>query len=107
MTRSEKKKLAEEKRNKEKDEKIEFCFSIDRIMECCNDCEYCKKMIISRPEEALEYILVCNKKARKNIEVKHDEFTSEIERAKIGYYSYGMVNGKCDSLTFMRFQDEF
>lgn len=102
MTSSERKRKAYEKLKEKESEKIQVCCTIKTLLNNCCECPFVKRVQYSEEK----YSWICEKKARKNIDVFIDDITSE-EKAVVGYYPYGIVNGKCDNLALMRLEDEF
>lgn len=106
MTRSEKRKIKYEALLKKEAEKEQICATIETIKNTCEDCEFCKKFNATLTESEPRDKWVCAKKARQEMIISKDEYTGEIKSLKIGFYPYGMVNGKCINFVYMRMMDD-
>lgn len=98
MTRSERKKISYEKLKQKEIENKRFYITGKQLLQTCMECEFCSKIWINDFSDYKEK-WICFKKARKDMAINSNSIS-------VCGYPYGEVNGKCDSLCFMKIQDE-
>ena len=95
MTRTERRKQNFEKLKQKEALKIKRMVTIDTILQNCDECEFCKKIILFENKQKW----ICLNKSRKDIQIFE-------KNKKIGFYPYGEISGVCPNLALMMFDDE-